>query len=282
MLSVAGAFHDGKAAIVEPLCPSAWMLTSHGLRRHLSQVLYALHRGVENIRTESVYIVSSALVVLIFLQVVVLACYTLIPSVPFLYRNCRKVDGKESPITFMAVFHASGDKPIFNAKLDGSDVLAKMSYRTYGTAVQQFLAGHDLAPKLLGTCTLDDRLTVYVMEKLDNNWMTLAAWERSIAPGLRPTIRPQLENQIISIIELLEQQGYVHGDLRTTNIMIRKDSNKVKVVDFDWAGEADRTCYPVDRNDEIQEWPENSVHGGAIAIGHDRALVDNWWKKFLT
>ena len=212
-----------------------------------------------------------------------LAPTPLIPSVPRLYPTCRKVDGTEAPITFLSVFHASWDKPIFNAKLDGTgDVLAKMTDRAYGITVHEFLGERGFAPKLLGVCTLDDRPTVYVMEKLDNTWMTLADWEGSIAPLLRSTVRPQVQNQINHIIGLLEEKGYVHGDLRTTNIMIRKESNELKVIDFDWAGDAGHTCYPVDRNDEIQEWPKNSMHGGAIAIGDDRALVNNWWATFLT
>jgi len=147
--------------------------------------------------------------------------------------------------------------------------------------VHEFLAESGFAPKVFGTCTLENRPTVYVMEKLDDSWMTLAVWGESIEPWKRSTVRPQVENGIKHIIGLLEAKGYVHGDLRTANTMIRKESNELKVVDFDWAGEAGHTRYPIDRNDDIQEWPDGSKQGCAISLGHDRALVDNWLAGFL-
>src|SRR5690349_5531446 len=89
---------------------------------------------------------------------------SLVPSVPRLY---RALDDTEQPIAFLSVFHASWDKPIFNARLDGiSDiVLAKVAdpSRAYGAAVHQFLADNAFAPKLFGKCTLDGRPTLYVM-----------------------------------------------------------------------------------------------------------------------
>jgi len=111
--------------------------------------------------------------------------------------------------------------------------------------------------------------------------MTLWDWEQSIEKGRRSIIRPQVEKGIKHIVGLLEGKGYVHGDLRAANIMIKRDSLELKVIDFDWAGEAGHTYYPVERNDEIRDWPKGSKQGGVISMGHDRALVDYWLARFL-
>ncbi|KIJ63840.1 hypothetical protein HYDPIDRAFT_67875, partial [Hydnomerulius pinastri MD-312] len=47
----------------------------------------------------------------------------------------------------------------------------------------------------------------------------------------------------------LHQKGYVHGDVRDTNIMVSR-SNKAKfmLVDFDWAGKIGEVRYPMNVN----------------------------------
>ena len=258
------------------------MLMNPHLQRNLAQVLYALQQGVENIKT-SVYSIFSTLNGCDdFYRPLALPAIPLIPSVPRLYWTCRKLDGTEVPITFLSVFHGSQNKPIFNAKLDGAyDVIGKMTDCAYGAAVHEFLAEQGFAPKLLGTCTLDDRPTIYVMERLDNSWITLETWEQYSAAWQRLTVRPQVENGVKHIVGLLEGKGYVHGDLRTTNIMIKRVSHELKVIDFDWAGEAEHSHYPIDRNDDIEDWPKGSKQGGVISMGHDRTLVNNWLTGFL-
>ena len=48
---------------------------------------------------------------------------------------------------------------------------------------------------------------------------------------------------------LLHQVGYVYGDLRDTNLMVRKDGQSgFMLVDFDWAGKFGEVCYPMNVN----------------------------------
>ena len=86
-----------------------------------------------------------------------------------------------------------------------------------------------------------------------------------------------LEKALRNIVDRLKDEKYVHGDLRTNNIMIRKDSPRecpdLRVVDFDWAGEDNRVRYPADRNTNIK-WPGKA--GGLIENGHDWELVSSW------
>jgi RIO-like serine/threonine protein kinase len=42
-------------------------------------------------------------------------------------------------------------------------------------------------------------------------------------------------HDIIRKLTSLHQENYVHGDIRNTNIMMKKDGNQgFKLVDFDW------------------------------------------------
>jgi len=67
--------------------------------------------------------------------------------------------------------------------------------------------------------------------------------------------RTQLQEALDSIIGKLELKNYVHSDLRSNNIMIRTNvkekSVDLRVIDFDWAGEAGQVCYPEKWNREI-------------------------------
>jgi len=72
-------------------------------------------------------------------------------------------------------------------------------------------------------------------------------------------------------------KNYVHGDLRSNNIMIRTDvmdkSVDLRVIDFDWVGEARQVRYPAERNREIW-WPGEA--GGPIEQDHDLKMVYSW------
>jgi len=208
----------------------------------------------------------------------------LIPSVPRLYSTCNWLDGTPGvPITLQSVFRSySWNKPIFHATLGGSaDVLAKMSDRAYGVKVHVFLSRQGFASKLFGICTLEGLPTLYVMEKLDGSWISLMAWQESVESERRATARAEIEEGIEQILGLLAREGYVHGDLPPCNIMVCKNSLKLNVIDFDWAGEADWTRYPFGRNEDIKEWPSGSAPGGVISAMHDRELVGNWGARFL-
>ena len=91
--------------------------------------------------------------------------------------------------------------------------------------------------------------------------------------------RTQLQEALDGIIGKLESKNYVHGDLRSNNIMIRTNvkekSVDLRVIDFDWAGEAGQVCYPEERNREIR-WPGEA--GGPIEQDHDSKIVDFWMK----
>jgi tRNA A-37 threonylcarbamoyl transferase component Bud32 len=48
--------------------------------------------------------------------------------------------------------------------------------------------------------------------------------------------------------------GYVHGDIRTSNILVYK--NSPMLIDFDWAGNKGVVRYPINMNIDAKQWEE--------------------------
>jgi serine/threonine protein kinase len=54
----------------------------------------------------------------------------------------------------------------------------------------------------------------------------------------------------------VHKAGFVHGDLRSSNIFFV--NGKLKVIDFDWAGNIDFATYPFDINKKIK-WAKGKI-----------------------
>jgi serine/threonine protein kinase len=166
-------------------------------------------------------------------------------------------------------------------------VFVKLVNGRYGEEVHKLLADHGLAPVLYGVSDLEGAPKAYVMEYLDpSSWMTLSAY---LALPDTFTHAESIRFSINKVLEVLQKNRKVHGDLRAPNILVNvsltgqlilveDDSGirraNIKVVDFDWAGDADKVYYPPSRNPDLT-WPGEP--GGFIENGHDQKLVDSWW-----
>ena len=200
-------------------------------------------------------------------------------STPRTYRTCTLIQPQDEmgELTFESKL-GRVDQQVFLATLNSSSYLdirvsVKLVSGPYSQAVH--LAAHGLAPKLYSTVKVDGAPTAYIMEYLDPSaWQTLHQFLMSNAAALG---HGPLEKVLQNIVDRLKDKKYVHGDLRTNNIMIRKDSPRecpdLRVVDFDWAGERNQVRYPADRNTNIK-WPGKA--GGLIEDGHDWELVSSW------
>jgi len=74
----------------------------------------------------------------------------------------------------------------------------------------------------------------------------------------------------------LHQAGFVHGDVRDVNIMIRKDSKLgFMLIDFDWSGVVGEARYPINVN-KVDIWrPEDVSDGLLIKSDHDIAMLNH-------
>ena len=157
-------------------------------------------------------------------------------------------------------------------KMPTQDIVVKFVDR-YGQRAHQILADEGLAPKLLycGSPRLvDDQpsyqsISMVVMEYVDGNTFAVAKQKMSeeSVEAVRAAVR--------SALELLHSHGLVFGDLRSPNIMITKDG-KVKLIDFDWAGEEGRAKYPSLISPEIA-WPEGVKALAVMRTEHDLDML---------
>ena len=205
------------------------------------------------------------------------------PSTPRIYKSCTLLDpeGEEGTLTFVSrpndayqrLFLATLSSP----SISDLQVLVKLVPRSYSRDVHKHMADNGLAPKLYGYAEMKGVPTAYVMEYLDPSvWQTLYPISE-LREKLSKRTASQLRGALQEIITVLDEKKYVHGDLRSNNIMIRTDVMDkyvdLKVVDFDWAGIAGQVYYPAGRNREVK-WPGEA--GGPIEQDHDSKMVDSW------
>ena len=153
------------------------------------------------------------------------------------------------------------------------DIVVKFVDR-YGQRAHQILADEDLAPKLLycGSPHFDEdepsyqSISMVVMEYIDGDTLSVAKKNKmseESAETVRSTVRRALE--------LLHSHGLVFGDLRAPNIMITKNG-KVKLIDFNWAGEGGQAKYPSLISSEIA-WPEGVKALAVMRREHDLDML---------
>ncbi len=88
----------------------------------------------------------------------------------------------------------------------------------------------------------------------------------------------KVQHKVEKTLRVLHDAGFVHGDLRDTNILIdleSLDSDDVKIhfVDFDWAGRIGEAKYPYGINGITVRRPEGAKGGELIAVEHDKVMV---------
>lgn len=148
---------------------------------------------------------------------------------------------------------------LYSAKMNDKDVCVKFVPRQYGEKVHQLLADHDLAPKLLKTDKLPGGWIAIIMENIVNGRM------------LQKPVSQQVKQSLMQVLELMETNSYVHGDLRPQNIIVRE--NKVYVIDFDWAGNEGEATYPPTLNVSENDWAQGVMPEGQIKKEHDQYQI---------
>ncbi|KAF5338778.1 hypothetical protein D9757_014993 [Collybiopsis confluens] len=138
------------------------------------------------------------------------------------------------------------------SEVDGPRKFVVKFVERYGEDVHRELAAINRAPELLycgpiWPSSLEQlgagELKMVVMEYLEGK--TLA--KRKKTPE---SVRKSVE----SVIRALHAKGWVHGDIRPPNVLIVnskdepdvKEADRVRVLDFDWAGADNEVCYPSD------------------------------------
>ncbi|KZT04101.1 uncharacterized protein LAESUDRAFT_715811 [Laetiporus sulphureus 93-53] len=154
-------------------------------------------------------------------------------------------------------------------------VVVKLVNGPYGEEVHQLLARHGLAPTLYGCAHFKCTPTAYIMEHLNGDWVMLFDFlQRELSRPFYPTIRHSLED----VVGLLKNEGFIHGDFRSSNVMVQihEGNAQIKVIDFDWAGKPGQISYSAVHNITIG-FPGKPYD--SIRAEDDLTLLDSWWEK---
>lgn len=173
-----------------------------------------------------------------------------------------------------------------NAAMTNGNCVAKLAYGQYGWEAHQSLAP-EFAPKLFGRSKSDANVVVYVMEYLPRPKHDRPGWIMlfDLADNLAAARLEEISQLLQAILTRLKNSGFVHGDLRPNNLMIKMAGDQIaepldiKVVDFEWAGRLNEACYPLDRSTSLQ-YPGNA--GDLIGSDDDKLMIDRWQESMLT
>lgn len=152
------------------------------------------------------------------------------------------------------------------------DIVVKFVDR-YGERAHRILADEGLAPKLFfcgSPCFSEEQptyrsLSMVVMEYIDGE--TLAQVKKEMNAQTTENVRLELRRAL----DLLHDRGLVFGDLRPPNVMITK-AQRVKLIDFNWAGEKGQAKYPYLMSPGIN-WPEGVTPLAVMETDHDLDML---------
>jgi hypothetical protein len=155
------------------------------------------------------------------------------------------------------------DKLLFIGTLQTGKRICIKFVRHYSDKAHAFCASMEFAPALIG------------FERLPGSWYMVVMDEDYENLHQAPHGTP-VPHGITEKIVSLHQAGFVHGDIRDTNVMVRKDGEMgFMVVDFDWAGEIGVVRYPMNVNRAENQWrPDGASDGNVITAHHDIQMLE--------
>lgn len=151
------------------------------------------------------------------------------------------------------------------AETPDNEMICIKFVRHYSKDVHVFCASKGFAPILKGLEELSGGWWMVVMEMIGDDYCRLS--------DLPP---PYTHCQdVIEKVTSLHQANYVHGDVRGTNIMVKKDGTQgFKLVDFDWSGKIGQAQYPMNVYRGPRLWRPTGVEDGElIKADHDIEML---------
>lgn len=79
--------------------------------------------------------------------------------------------------------------------------------------------------------------------------------------------------------------GFVHGDLRDTNVFVRKHQDRweSQIIDYDWAGRLGDVVYPIGVFNNALVWrPDRYMDILEITLEHDIRTLDEFFRRRTT
>jgi serine/threonine protein kinase len=83
-----------------------------------------------------------------------------------------------------------------------------------------------------------------------------------------------LKPKLSGLVHSFHEQDLVHGDLRDANVLVWEDGEEVKLIDFDWGGNAGEVRYPSAINCTDFWRPRGVTDGVIITKEHDTQMIE--------
>ncbi|KAI6164066.1 hypothetical protein EDD17DRAFT_1775794 [Pisolithus thermaeus] len=146
---------------------------------------------------------------------------------------------------------------------------------SYSKEAHECCVALNCAPALLGFNSIPGGWFIVAMEALTDH--TPLYEFNKFTPPLTLSVFEALYTKMRKCLKSFHDKGFVHGDIRDTNIMISHDRKSIKFIDFDWAGKVDdkNTRYPFYVNTLEVERPDDVEGCAPIQKCHDETMLKN-------
>jgi hypothetical protein len=178
-------------------------------------------------------------------------------------------DGTIQP--FKYVSHLQEDKLVFSGVAGNVKICIKF-VRQYSKEAHLRCSSLGFAPRLRGFQQIPGGWYMVVMDFIDDMYHDLSN------SFVKASFQPEVEEKVIG----LHQEGFVHGDLRDTNIMVKRNGTPgIMLVDFDWAGVIGEVRYPMNVNNVDIKRPDGAHDNELIMTQHDIRMIDFMFEQRL-
>lgn len=186
------------------------------------------------------------------------------PTFPHQNQYTSLIDNKGHDIVYVG----NVKNLVFLGKTDKNKDICIKFVRSYSKDVHIYCASIGSAPALHGFESLPGGWFMVVMDMLDAPYQSLDDSALIANEDL-----PELP--LMETVTSLHQAGFVHGDLRDSNIWVNTESlSKFMLTDFDWSGVIGTVRYPMNVYAGYDLWrPKGASDGQLIEVGHDVDMV---------
>ncbi|KAF9062703.1 hypothetical protein BDP27DRAFT_1336206 [Rhodocollybia butyracea] len=196
-----------------------------------------------------------------------------VDQITFPYVRSYK-SSSDTVVPFKYVERVSDVRLVFTACTENNrQIIVKFGSGQYGVEAHKAAAQSNLAPALLSHTDLTGGWWMVVMEALGDEWTPCD----EIA-----TFEPSCKDMIQESVRRFHELGFVHGDLRDTNVFVRSCDGKweCQLIDYDWAGREGEVVYPTGVYNSTLVWrPEDHMDGLLITFEHDRQTVSHFLRR---
>jgi hypothetical protein len=174
-------------------------------------------------------------------------------------------------IQFTCTKRISEIRLVFAARtIEGKNVIVKFRSGQYGVDAHCAAAESSLTPNLLTYSKLAGGIWMVAMDVLEDSFSPCDELD-DLVPSCKTVIRGSVRR--------LHMLGFVHGDLRDTNVFVRKQQDQwdCQIIYYDWVGQKEEVKYPIGVYNSNVVWgPEHYMDGQVITYEHDELTTEEF------